>query len=75
MELPTILQAAKFLKVSVSTLRNMVRHHELPYFKVRRQIRFVKTDLEEWVRRQTEVASEIAEFEKAFHPLTKIAAL
>ncbi len=74
MELLTIRQAAKFLKVSVSTLRNMVHHHELPYFKVRRQIRFVRRDLEEWVRLQTEKASELAEFERTFRPFTKVGA-
>ncbi len=75
MELLTIGQAAKFLKVSVNTLRNMIRRHELPYLRIRRQIRFVKEDLENWVRDQVQAPCGAVDRSSAFRPFRKVGAL
>ncbi len=53
-ELITIKQAALALNVSVSTVRNMLQRGELPALRVGRQIRFVREDLEHWVRRRVQ---------------------
>ena len=50
MELLTLKQAAAMLQVSSSTVRNMVRRGDIPHLRVRRQIRFVREELEDWVR-------------------------
>jgi excisionase family DNA binding protein len=52
MELMTIKQTAGFLRVSMGTVRNMVQRGDLPALRVGKQIRFVREDLERWVRRQ-----------------------
>jgi excisionase family DNA binding protein len=52
MELMTIKQTAAFLRVSMGTVRNMVQRGDLPALRVGKQIRFVREDLEHWVRRQ-----------------------
>ena len=50
MELMTIKHAADLLKVSVATVRKMLRRGELPSLRVGRQIRFVRADIERWIR-------------------------
>ena len=50
MELLTVRQAAQMLTVSVGTVRNMLRRNELPSLRVGKQIRFVRGDLERWIR-------------------------
>lgn len=57
MELLTLRQAAEMLKVSVSTVRNMIRRREVPHLRVRRQIRFVRDELEEWVKGRVTLAA------------------
>jgi len=52
MELITIKQAAQVLNVSVSTVRNMLQRGELPALRVGKQIRFVREDLERWIRQR-----------------------
>jgi len=54
MELLTIKQASALLKVSCTTVRDMVRRGEIPHLRVRRQIRFVREDIEAWVRSRVE---------------------
>jgi len=50
MELLTVKQAAEMLTVSVGTVRNLLRRKELPSLRIGRQIRFVREDLERWIR-------------------------
>lgn len=50
MELMNIRQASELLQVSVGTVRNMLRRNELPYLRVGKQIRFVRGDIDRWVR-------------------------
>ena len=51
MTILTIQEAAAFLKV---TKRTLYRHPEIPRVKVGAQLRFIREDLEQWVRSQTE---------------------
>jgi len=51
MTILTIEEAAAFLKV---TKRTLYRHSEIPRVKVGAQLRFIREDLERWVRSQME---------------------
>lgn len=50
MELMNVKQASEMLQVSVGTIRNMLSRNELPSLRVGKQIRFVREDLDRWVR-------------------------
>jgi excisionase family DNA binding protein len=51
MTILTIEEAASFLKV---TKRTLYRHPEIPRVKVGAQLRFIREDLERWMRSQSE---------------------
>jgi excisionase family DNA binding protein len=51
--LMTLRDTAKLLGVSESTVRNLVRDGEIKYFGVRSCIRFVRADVEEFIRRNS----------------------
>ncbi len=42
-------EAEKYLKISHQTLYLWMKHEGLPCFKVRRQLRFRKSELDEWL--------------------------
>lgn len=44
-----IKEAALYLKISVSTLRSMVKKEEVPYFRQREQIFFRQQDLDKHI--------------------------
>jgi len=46
-------EAASYLGVHVETLRRLARRGDVPSFKVGRDWRFNKTDLDEWIRNYT----------------------
>ncbi|MDV7393116.1 helix-turn-helix domain-containing protein, partial [Arthrospira platensis SPKY1] len=47
-----IKEAADYLKVSVSTLRNLVRANAIPHNWAVGQIRFFKHELRDWLKTQ-----------------------
>ena len=54
-----IAEAAEFLKMKISRLRNMVFRKELPFFKIGASVRFNKADLLDWLRsKKQEVGHE-----------------
>jgi excisionase family DNA binding protein len=67
MELMTIKQSAQMLKVSVGTVRNLLRRGELPALRVGKQIRFVREDLEHWIRHRVRELPESDEDESEKH--------
>lgn len=50
-EILDINQAAAYLGQSVHTLRDWIRLHKVPYFKVNGAIKFRKSKLDRWVDR------------------------
>ncbi|HZG76100.1 MAG TPA: helix-turn-helix domain-containing protein, partial [Paenibacillus sp.] len=50
----TFNEAAKYLKVSISTLRRMVEADEIPYFKQREHKYFRQIDLNKWIEKRLE---------------------
>jgi excisionase family DNA binding protein len=56
MTILTIEEAAAFLKV---TKRTLYRHSEIPRVKVGSQLRFIREDLEQWLRHQSESVAPI----------------
>ncbi len=44
--------AAKLLSVRPSWVYEAVRSHRIPYLKIGRHIRFLRTDLEAWIEKQ-----------------------
>ncbi|MEI2428526.1 helix-turn-helix domain-containing protein [Priestia megaterium] len=52
-EIITIKEAAKYLKVSIPTVRNMITNEEIPFFQKGQIIRLNLKDIEEWVRRNS----------------------
>lgn len=45
-----IKEAAAYLKVSVSTLRNQIKEGDVPHYWISGQIRFLKADLTQWLK-------------------------
>ena len=54
MELMKITEVAEVLAVSVSTVRRLIKYHELPHIRVGRALRFNRTDIREWAKRRCE---------------------
>lgn len=48
----TFKEAAQYLKVSISTLRRMVKDREVPHFMQRGNVYFRQTDLNKWIERR-----------------------
>lgn len=51
-ELLTAVEAAKFLRISMSTLRRLIDSRGLRFYKVRGCIRFFKSDLYAYLEKQ-----------------------
>jgi excisionase family DNA binding protein len=49
MELLTIVEAARFMKMKESTLYKYTCQRRIPYFKLIGQVRFDKNQLERWI--------------------------
>lgn len=56
----SIKEAAKYLKISESTLRKMVDAKEVPNYRLRGQIFFRQTSLEQWLSNLENENTEIA---------------
>ena len=44
-----VKELAKYLHCSVSTIRNMVRNNEIPYFRVGVKISFRQSAIDRWI--------------------------
>ncbi len=49
-ELLTVAETCRYLKVSPRTLYRYIQDRQLPGFKLGKEWRFVRTDLEQWLR-------------------------
>jgi excisionase family DNA binding protein len=49
-ELLTVAETCRYLKVSPRTLYRYIRDRRLPGFKLGKEWRFTRTDLEQWLR-------------------------
>ena len=56
-ELWTVGDTCRYLKVTPRTLYRYIQHHRLPAFKLGKEWRFVRSDLEQWVRQRADRAS------------------
>ena len=52
MEILNIKEMALYLKCSESTIRNLVRSNNIPYFRIGVKINFNKEAINEWIRKQ-----------------------
>ncbi|MBE6148028.1 MAG: helix-turn-helix domain-containing protein [Firmicutes bacterium] len=48
-EIMNIVDVSHYLKCSVSTIRNMIKNHDIPYFRIGVKYYFRLTSIEEWV--------------------------
>lgn len=48
----TVQEAAEYLGVCEDTIYTMVKQKEIPHFRVRRRIFFLKEKIDEWIREQ-----------------------
>ena len=56
-EILTISEVAKYLKVAQRTIYRLAGARKIPAFKVGGAWRFSKTEIDQWIKRQTEVAA------------------
>lgn len=52
-EILTIKEVADFLKVTERTIYRLAAAHKIPAFKVGGTWRFSRTDIDQWIKRQT----------------------
>ena len=48
-------EVAELIGVSVGTIQRWTREMRIPHTKIGRHLRFVRTDIEEWLRFQTRI--------------------
>ena len=49
----TVVEAARFLRVSESIVRRLIRERRIPYFRIEGRYLFYRPVLEEWMRSLT----------------------
>ena len=52
-ELMTAEETCRYLKITSRTLYRYLRNHQIPAFKLGKEWRFVRSDLERWIRDRT----------------------
>jgi excisionase family DNA binding protein len=52
-ELMTAEETCRYLKITPRTLYRYLRNHQIPAFKLGKEWRFVRSDLEQWIRERT----------------------
>jgi len=52
-ELMTAEETCRYLKITPRTLYRYLRSHQIPAFKLGKEWRFVRSDLEQWIRNRT----------------------
>lgn len=55
-ELMTALETCRYLKITQRTLYRYLRSRQIPAFKLGKEWRFVRSDLEQWIRERTRTA-------------------
>ena len=63
-ELWTVVETCRYLKVTPRTLYRYIQYHRLPGFKLGKEWRFVRSDLERWVRQRADRAIDSDSKEK-----------
>jgi excisionase family DNA binding protein len=52
-QLLTVAETCRYLKVSPRTLYRYIQNRQLPGFKLGKEWRFARTDLEQWLRKRS----------------------
>ena len=52
-ELMTADETCRYLKITQRTLYRYLQNHQIPAFKLGKEWRFVRSDLEQWIRERT----------------------
>ena len=52
-ELMTVSETCRYLKITTRTLYRYLRNRQIPAFKLGKEWRFVRSDLEQWIRDRT----------------------
>lgn len=52
-ELMTAIETCRYLKITQRTLYRYLRSRQIPAFKLGKEWRFVRSDLEQWIRDRT----------------------
>ncbi len=55
-ELMTAIETCRYLKITQRTLYRYLRSRQIPAFKLGKEWRFVRSDLEQWIRDRTRTA-------------------
>jgi excisionase family DNA binding protein len=55
-ELMTAEETCRYLKITPRTLYRYLRSHQIPAFQLGKEWRFVRSDLEQWIRDRTKAA-------------------
>ncbi|HWF59807.1 MAG TPA: helix-turn-helix domain-containing protein [Nitrospira sp.] len=55
-ELMTATETCRYLKITPRTLYRYLRSRQIPAFKLGKEWRFVRSDLEQWIRDRTRTA-------------------
>ena len=58
-ELMTVTETCRFLKIPQQTLYHHLQRRDIPAFKLGNQWRFVRSDLEQWIR-DTQTRSSVS---------------
>ena len=71
-----VAENAGYLGIKTSTVYSLVEAKQIPHYRIGRQIRFKKSDIDEWMeKRKEEVVDIRAEAKKIFTPIKKKADL
>lgn len=57
-ELMTLAETCEYLKITPRTLYRYLQTRRLPAFKLGKEWRFVRSDLEQWIRDQTKSVAD-----------------
>jgi excisionase family DNA binding protein len=55
-DLMTATETCRYLKITQRTLYRYLRSRQIPAFKLGKEWRFVRSDLEQWIRDRTSTA-------------------
>ena len=55
-ELMTVSETCRYLKITTRTLYRYIQNRQIPAFKLGKEWRFVRSDLEQWIRNRTRTA-------------------
>ena len=55
-ELMTVTETCRYLKITSRTLYRYLQSRQIPAFKLGKEWRFVRSDLEQWIRDRTRTA-------------------